>query len=228
MTIALLTVVAAVLCWPARPRPAARLPSPSQTASPDAASDGVRGPVLVAAVVAIAALPLAGAPWWMAAGLALAAVAGARAKVVDAPGLDEIPVTADLMAACLSAGAGLADALAASLVAAGPWLRVRGDDVVASLRAGDPPEAAWGGWLAEGRLAPMARACMRSSGSGSAVAAELTRLAGRLRAGQRAERQQRAARASVWIVLPLGTCFLPAFVAVGVVPLVISLVERLH
>jgi pilus assembly protein TadC len=182
----------------------------------------------MAAAVAIAALPLAGGPWWLAALLAILAGAGARAKTVEAPGQDEIPVTADLMAACLSAGAGLADALAASLVAAGPWLRPRGEPVVASLRAGELPETAWREWLADARLAPMARACMRSAGSGAAVAAELTRLASRLRAAQRAQRQQRVARASVWIVLPLGTCFLPAFVAVGVVPLVISLVERLH
>jgi pilus assembly protein TadC len=40
--------------------------------------------------------------------------------------------------------------------------------------------------------------------------------------------QERVARASVWVVLPLGLCFLPAFVLVGVVPIVMGLLHTLH
>jgi len=32
----------------------------------------------------------------------------------------------------------------------------------------------------------------------------------------------------VWIVVPLGLCFLPAFLAVAVVPLVLGLAPSLH
>jgi tight adherence protein B len=35
-------------------------------------------------------------------------------------------------------------------------------------------------------------------------------------------------RASVWLVVPLGLCFLPAFVLLAVVPLVIGLVPALR
>ena len=160
--------------------------------------------------------------------LAVGGFVGGRARAVERAAPDEIPLTADLMAACLTAGAGVGDALSGALAAAGPWLQRRGEPVVAALRAGTPPEDAWADWLTEEPLAPIARTCIRTYGSGAAAATELVRVAARLRAGVRAQRQQRAARAAVWIVFPLGLCFLPAFVAVGVVPLVVSLVARLH
>lgn len=229
MSLAALAVVGAVLCWPSRPRPQTRLRVPNGPCEPPPPPlGGVRRPLVITAVVAIGALMLVGAPWWFAGLLAVAAVAGARARPVEAAAPDEIPVIADLMAACLFAGAGVGDALAASLVASGPWLRARSEPVVSALRAGELPEEAWRPWLEDQRLAPVARTCIRTAGSGAAAASELTRVAARVRAAQRGERQQRVARASVWIVLPLGTCFLPAFVAVGVVPLVVSLVSRLH
>jgi pilus assembly protein TadC len=165
---------------------------------------------------------------WMATLLAGGAVVGSRARATDAPAADEVSLTADLMACCLAAGASVADALSAALVAAGPWLRTRGEPVVAELRGGAPASEAWSVWLTDQRLAPVARTCVRTAGSGAAAAAELVRVAARMRAARRTESQQRVARAAVWIVLPLGGCFLPAFVAVGVVPLVISLLERLH
>ena len=228
MTLATLAAVVAALCWPRRPRPRTRLRHGPAPVHAEPEPSGVRRPLAMAAVAAIAALVLVGTPWWIAGVLAAGAVVGARARRVESTAPDELPVTADLMAACMFAGAGVSDALAAALCAAGPWLRAQGDPVVFALRAGERPEDAWAHWLTDVRLAPIARTCMRTAGSGAAAASELTRVAARLRTAQRASRQQRVARASVWIVLPLGTCFLPAFVAVGVVPLVVSLVSRLH
>jgi hypothetical protein len=228
MTAAILAVAAAALCWPTRPRPAARLHAAQPPAVPADEAVGVRRPLGVAAAAAILALLVVGAPWWLVAALAACAVVGGRRRAVESVAADEVPMTADLMAACMSAGAGVATALSASLVVAGPWLRSRGEPVVAALQSGALPEEAWHPWLSEARLAPIARTCMRTAGSGAAAAAELTRVAARLRAHQRMTRQQRVAKASIWIVLPLGTCFLPAFVAVGVVPLVVSLVSGLR
>ena len=188
----------------------------------------IRRPVVVLAATAIGALLFVGGPTWVVLLLVIGALVGSRARIAEHAAPDEVPMTADLMAACLLAGAGLADALAGALVAAGPWLRSRGEPVLAALRAGSPAGEAWADWLAEEQLAAIAQTCIRTSGSGAAAASELTRVAARLRASVRAQRQQRVARAAVWIVFPLGLCFLPAFVAVGVVPLVISLVERLQ
>ena len=63
------------------------------------------------------------------------------------------------------------------------------------------------------------RVFRRASETGAATAAELNRIAARLRVTRRTEAQAKAARAGIWIVLPIGLCFLPAFLAVGVVPL---------
>jgi pilus assembly protein TadC len=226
MTVAVLALLVATLCWPARPRPVTRIRP--QSGPPERQPAPPRRPVVVLAVVAIVALVVVGGSRWLAALLAVGALMGSRARPADAPAPDEVSLTADLMAACLAAGAAVADALSAALVAAGPWLRTRGEPVVAGLRGGAPAAEAWSEWLGDERLAPVARTCVRTAGSGAAAAAELVRVAARMRAARRTQSQQRVARAAVWIVLPLGACFLPAFVAVGVVPLVISLLERMH
>lgn len=226
MTVAVIALMVATLCWPRRPRAVSRL-----SHGPDAAKDEppvLRRSVVALATAAIVALVAVGGSWWLAALLAAGGLVGSRARPVDAPAPDEVPLTADLMAACLAAGAVVAEALSAALVAAGPWLRARGEPVVVELRSGSPAAEAWSEWLGDERLAPVARTCVRTAGSGAAAAAELVRVAARMRAARRTQTQQRVARAAVWIVLPLGSCFLPAFVAVGVVPLVVSLLERMH
>jgi hypothetical protein len=64
---------------------------------------------------------------------------------------------------------------------------------------------------------------MRAAESGAAGAREIHRVSARLRSQRRAELSNRAQRAATWVVLPLGLCFLPAFVLVGVVPLALGL-----
>ncbi len=49
-----------------------------------------------------------------------------------------------------------------------------------------------------------------------------SRLADELRAARGAECEAAARRAGVLVVLPLGLCFLPAFVLAGLVPIVLS------
>jgi hypothetical protein len=49
-----------------------------------------------------------------------------------------------------------------------------------------------------------------------------------LRAQRRAAAQHRVRQASVWLVVPLGLCFLPAFILVAVVPLVVGLLPSLR
>jgi hypothetical protein len=133
----------------------------------------------------------------------------------------------ELLAACLAAGATVPDALAAAASAASPHVAVRLAGVEELLRAGVAPAAAWAELSdATGVLADAARACARSAASGAGIAAELRRAAQRDRARRGAQRRQRLQRASVWLVLPLGLCFLPAFVLVGVAPLVLAAVPH--
>ena len=140
----------------------------------------------------------------------------------------EMPPALDLLAACLSAGAMLDAALAAVAVAFdGPVGAVLAD--VARLTAlGAPPEDAWSAALRDQRWALVARAAIRAHHSGAALTDVLNRAASDLRRELRTQAEAAAARASVKAVLPLGLCFLPAFLLLGVVPVVAGFTTSLR
>jgi Flp pilus assembly protein TadB len=68
----------------------------------------------------------------------------------------------------------------------------------------------------------VAEAARRSAESGAALSRSLTRCADDLRAQSRDCLQARLQRSAVWLVLPLGLCFLPAFLLAGIVPVVLA------
>ena len=68
----------------------------------------------------------------------------------------------------------------------------------------------------------LAAAALRSANSGAALAGALTRLADDLRADRATAAEASARRAGVLIVLPLGLCFLPAFILAGLVPVIVA------
>ena len=70
-----------------------------------------------------------------------------------------------------------------------------------------------------GRLAD---AVSRTVDSGAAVARALERLADALRTTGSARVESAAQRLGVLLVLPLGLCFLPAFVFAGIVPVIVA------
>lgn len=73
---------------------------------------------------------------------------------------------------------------------------------------------------------PEVDAVLELSRAAGVPAAELLRSeAGELRASARATAQERAAALSVRLMLPLGLCVLPAFLALGVVPLLATVVS---
>jgi Flp pilus assembly protein TadB len=185
--------------------------------------------LLAAAVVLMAGVAVGGLlPILLGtAGAALVAMLrfSATAPTVDP---DDVPVVVDLVAGCLAAGAALPDALDAAAVAAGEVMRMECRRVAAALRAGAPPDEAWRGWLADPWLAPVARTGLRTTHTGAAAAEDLRRTSARLRARRRAAAQHRVRQASVWLVVPLGLFFLPAFVLVAVVPLVVGLLPTLR
>ena len=139
--------------------------------------------------------------------------------------VEDLPLALDLLAACLTGGASVPAALRAVASAVpGPCGRCLGS-VAAALAVGTPsPDA----WAALGReheeLTSLARALARAGEGGAAVAATVTRLAADQRSEATARGVRAAKRAGVLAVAPLGLCFLPAFLLVGVVPVVVGLV----
>jgi hypothetical protein len=95
---------------------------------------------------------------------------------------------------------------------------------------GAAPEVAWATAIeASGgqRWAPVARSIIRAHHSGAALADVLVHRADDRRRSLRSDARAAAERAGVTAVLPLGLCFLPAFVLVGVVPVVAGFARTL-
>lgn len=145
--------------------------------------------------------------------------------------LSDAPLVAELLVACMQTGA--SDQRAISVVVEaldGPAL-VDLQLVVTNLSLGSDPIDAWRHIIASGGragdedspLAPIARAFIRSAQTGAPLSQLLTRVAADLRTKHRASLEESAKTIGVKVVAPLGLCFLPAFVLIGVVPLVASL-----
>lgn len=128
----------------------------------------------------------------------------------------------DVLAVCLEAGMGVANAAAAVAPSAPPELRATLQRAADLLALGADPDTAWsvgGGDHLEG----LTRLARRSANSGSALAQGVRELAGQLRQDAGDSAAAAAERAGVLIAGPLGLCFLPAFVCLGVVPVVAGL-----
>lgn len=136
----------------------------------------------------------------------------------------QLPLAADLLAGCLSSWCAPAEAAEAVADAVGEPMASRLARVAAEIRTGADAEASWGRFGAEPALAPLARCLVRAVESGAPPAAGLARLAEGSRAAAATAAQARVRRAGVLAVAPLGLCFLPAFVLIGVVPVVAGLV----
>ncbi|MET7378928.1 type II secretion system F family protein [Streptomyces sp. NPDC005526] len=135
----------------------------------------------------------------------------------------QLPLAADLLAACVAAGADpVVAAQAVGEALAGPVgaALARG---AAEVRLGGEPADAWRGLAAIPGAASLARLLERAGESGLPAAAPAARLAADTRADRARAATARARRAAVLVTAPVGLCFLPAFVSVGVLPVVIGL-----
>jgi Flp pilus assembly protein TadB len=139
----------------------------------------------------------------------------------------QTPLALMLLAAALRAGEPLAAAVELAAPAAGEETGKRFLAVVGLLRLGADPAQAWVDDESDDGWTTIARVARQSSHSGVRAASAFEQLAIELRARRRADGESRAERAAVYAVAPLGLCFLPAFVCVGIVPVVVGIVSGL-
>ncbi|MBT2422888.1 type II secretion system F family protein [Streptomyces sp. ISL-22] len=135
----------------------------------------------------------------------------------------QLPVAADLLAACIAAGAGpVVAAQAVGEALGGPFgnALARG---AAEVRLGGEPGEAWRRLASLPGAGALARLLERADVSGLPAAGPVARLAADARADWARAATERARRAAVMVTAPVGLCFLPAFIAVGVAPVVIGL-----
>jgi hypothetical protein len=90
------------------------------------------------------------------------------------------------------------------------------------LQLGADPTVAWGelGGLPVYRAAAVAG--QRCTSSGARLAGSLRAAVAEIREERRAAALTRAERVGVWSLLPLGLCFLPAFVCIGIGPVIVG------
>jgi hypothetical protein len=134
----------------------------------------------------------------------------------------QLPLAADLMAACVTAGAAPREAAEAVGPALGGPLGEALTRAAAELRLGGDPAECWGRLNRIG-CRELARCLERAATTGVPPVEEIARLAAGCRAEHARFAAARARRAGVLITAPLGLCFLPAFLLVGVVPVVMGL-----
>ena len=134
----------------------------------------------------------------------------------------DLPLCADLLAAALRGGVPVDRAAEAVAEAFGGPLGERLARTARSLRLGADSGEAWAHLAAVPGADRVIAAAIRSSSSGGALAGALLRLADDLRADRSVAAEAAARRSGVLIVLPLGLCFLPAFVLAGLVPVVVA------
>ncbi|MFJ9826626.1 type II secretion system F family protein [Streptomyces sp. NPDC101160] len=139
----------------------------------------------------------------------------------------QLPLAADLLAACASAGAAPGEAAEAVGRSLGGPVGERLIRTAAELRLGGEPAEVWRRFGEIPGAAGLARCLERAASSGAPAAEAVARHAEGLRAARARAAATRAQRAQVLITAPVGLCFLPAFLAVGVAPVVIGLASGL-
>lgn len=143
-----------------------------------------------------------------------------RPAGVDRAESESLPGLLDLLATAVRSGAALPRALTCVAAAASGAPRVALGRTAALLQLGATPGEAWKPLQDDPQLGPLAAVAVRSADSGIRFADGLTRQAQAFRADLRTADATRASRAGVAALLPVGLCFLPAFVCLGVVPIV--------
>lgn len=132
----------------------------------------------------------------------------------------------DVLAACLRSGMAVSAAAAATAPSAPPQLARILNRAADLLALGADPVSAWSDPAdqpAGGQAEALVRLARRSASSGTALAQGAAELAVQSR-DQAADAARAASeRAAVLIAGPLGLCYLPAFLCLGIVPVVAGL-----
>jgi Flp pilus assembly protein TadB len=141
--------------------------------------------------------------------------------------IGQAPVVAELLATAVAAGATIGEAIDVVGQAVDEPVRSRLRAVRTAFDLGADPHTAWSAWLDEPTLSQIAQAVIRSHHSGAPLSFVLDAAAKDMRHAHRSDIESRARAAGVRSVAPLALCFLPAYLLVGVVPVVAGFASSL-
>ncbi len=171
------------------------------------------GWVLAGPVGIVVGIPVGLALSWWVSRLESPSATRSREQIAN-----DLPLAADLLAACAAAGRPPDQCLDLVSRAVGGALGQRLDAITARLALGADPSTEWSRLGSEDQLAPLGRTLMRTAESGAPLVEGLSRLAADRRRERRTQTQLRARSVGVKAAGPLAACFLPAFMLIGVVP----------
>lgn len=136
-----------------------------------------------------------------------------------------VAASLDVLAACLRSGMAVSTAAAAVAASAPSGMAVLLRRAADLLALGADPARAWAApaGAVDGHVQAFLRMARRSAASGTALAQGVEDLAVQLRGDAADAASARAERASVLMAGPLGLCYLPAFLCLGIVPVVAGL-----
>jgi len=236
IVLAIVAAVGAVLCWlpPSSRRRTRALFSQPITTSERRRSLTLSDPRLIRWISISAAIMLGFTlgTWWgwvLAVGTALVAprllggLETAHTRERRQQLQKQSADAADLLTACLASGAPVSVSVAAVSEALGQPIAGPLNLLIARLDLGADPVHVWRLLAQEPGLANLSHHVARSLDSGAPLTDVLPGLADDLRRQARAHSETAARSAGVRAVAPLAVCFLPAFLLVGVVPIVASL-----
>ena len=202
------------------------------TRAPEEADLLGRHPAAVSVLAALAPLLLVGGWAGLLGGLAVAVLVHRALGRRECPAArrrrervgQELPQVVDLLAVALAAGAAPSTALASVATALDGPVAQEVATIQHSLVLGRDPVRVWREVARHPGLAALGRTMARAVESGASVSDALHRLGEDLRSVARTEAEGRARAVGVRAAVPLGVCLLPAFILLGIVPLVVGTV----
>ncbi|HET6699692.1 MAG TPA: type II secretion system F family protein [Nocardioidaceae bacterium] len=177
---------------------------------------GTGAAVMVGGVVGVLAGAVAAGVLWRVVGRLESPALRRRREAVAR----QLPHAVDLMASCLAVGTSPTRAVELVADAVEPPMADELALIAGRLALGVDPRRVWGDVATRPQLGALGRCLVRAIDSGASVAEAMHRLADELRRDQRAAVEARARAVGVKATAPLGLCLLPAFVVVGIVPLI--------
>jgi pilus assembly protein TadC len=152
-----------------------------------------------------------------------------RRRAAHGPDPLAVASSLDVLAVCLAAGMAVSTAAAATAPSAPPKLAQVLRRAADLLALGADPAVAWStapdleAGTIDAQTDALLRLARRSASSGTALAEGVAALAAQSRDDAAHAATATAERAGVLIAGPLGLCFLPAFVCLGIAPVVAGL-----
>ena len=140
----------------------------------------------------------------------------------------DLPTAVHLLGACLESGAAVTGALEAVTAALPGAVADELRLVRHRLAVGVDPATVWGELAGHPQLWPLGRSLARAHESGASVRDAVAGLAADLAAQSRARTDALARSVEVRAAAPLGACFLPGFLLLGVVPMVVGVFSAMR